>query len=802
MGVIWQKVWFDLWHHKTRTTLAVFSIAAGVFAIGAMFGMADQMLSSMDAAHQAVVPAHIQMYLTQGIDDNQADQLRKIEGVEGIELGNFSTVRYRFSPDEEWDSAWLVMREDYEQQSYDIFQLKGGRWPETKELGIERLSSQYYGIDIGDQVIFDVEGRDDVLPITGLVRHPFVPPPQFGGPAVFFIDAEGLERFGVPTGEYGQLLVRVTPYSDDLAREVASEIKDRLAKVGVGVAITNYQDPLKHWGRPFMEGMNLVLQVLSVVTLGASAFLILNILTALLTQQRDQIGIIKAIGGRTGTIMQVYLAGVLVYGTLALLVGLPLGALLAFGISQYFLNLFNIDYEVFRVSQQTLIIQAMAATAVPLVSALWPVISGARITVREAIASYGLGSGHFGANRLDRLVDRVAERFLSAVNATAIGNLFRRKDRLIVTQAVLVIAGAMFMVVTSLSASITWTLDNEFARRHYDTTINFKNYERSDRSVALAESVSGVERAEVWYAHNASILKEGQRTREAGFGVQIIGIPAASDMFQPLIVGGRWLRPEDERAVVLNVDTAEANDIAIGDVITLDAGELGTSDWQVIGYFSDLFEGGIGGTESIYANQEAVFRATKKHNQGALVYVRTSVHDAPSVDAITTRLKDLYNAKNLDTDFSQTMVELRRMVNDQFSIVTSMLMALAVIVAVVGGIGLAGSLSISVVERTREIGVMRAIGARSHTMMGMFILEGVLQGIISWAIVIPLSMLVGQPLATGLGQAIFSMALHYHYNFEAVFIWLGLILVISFLASILPARSATKISVRESLAYA
>jgi putative ABC transport system permease protein len=131
-----------------------------------------------------------------------------------------------------------------------------------------------------------------------------------------------------------------------------------------------------------------------------------------------------------------------------------------------------------------------------------------------------------------------------------------------------------------------------------------------------------------------------------------------------------------------------------------------------------------------------------------------------------------------------------------------MLLGLAVIVAVVGGIGLAGSLSIGVVERTREIGVMRAVGARSHTMLGMFILEGVLHGILSWAIVIPLSFLLGRPMATGLGQAIFSMSLPYRYNYQAVFIWLGLIVVISFLASILPARSATKISVRESLAYA
>jgi putative ABC transport system permease protein len=112
-----------------------------------------------------------------------------------------------------------------------------------------------------------------------------------------------------------------------------------------------------------------------------------------------------------------------------------------------------------------------------------------------------------------------------------------------------------------------------------------------------------------------------------------------------------------------------------------------------------------------------------------------------------------------------------------------------------------GSLSISVVERTREIGVMRAIGAQSGTMMGMFVMEGVLQGLLSWAMAVPISFVIGKPMANALGQAIFEANLDYTYNFEAVVIWLVIMLMISTLASILPARNATVISVRESLAY-
>ena len=800
MSVIWSKVWLDLWQNKIRTLLAVLSIAAGVFAIGATFGMADQMLSGMDAAHQATSPAHIQLF-TSGVNENQVSSFKNMDGVEDIDLANFRTIRYKTRPEDEWDTGWLIMREDYEAQKYDRYQLKDGVWPKNKGLAIERLSSQHYELDHGDEVIFEANKREKVFSIIGKARHPFVPPPQFGGPAVFFADAAGLERFGIPDGEFNQILVRVSPYSEELARDVASEMKSRLAKIGVGVAIVNYQDPVKHWGRAIMEGMTIVLQAMALVSLGVSVVLVLNTLTALITQQTNQIGIMKTIGAKPGRIVKIYLAGVIVYGLLALLLSLPLGAWVAFGVTQWFLNLFNIDYNQFQVSSRALTVQTLAAILVPLLSSLWPILKGASITVREALASYGLG-GDFGNSRFDLLVERLTPRMMSAPYVMTIRNMFRRRARFMLTQLVLIIAGTMFLIVMSLSSSIMFTLDNDFARRHYDTMMIFDESERIDRVVSLAESHSAVDEAEVWYIHSASILKEGQRTKEAGFGAEIVGIPAGSQMFQPIIVEGRWLNAEDQRAVVINMDNAADNNIAIGEVITLDMGELGDSEWQVVGFFNDPFGGGIGTTDPLYANQEAVFRAINKSNRGNRAYVRMNKVNNDYIDSATTQLKELYSSYNMEIDQTETLHGIKESAINQFSITLSMLIGLAIIMAVVGGIGLMGSLSISVVERTKEIGVMRAIGARTNTMMGMFITEGILQGIFSWIIVVPLSVLIGRPMANLLGQTMFSANLDYQYNLQGTLIWFFIVLTISAIASFVPARHASSISVRESLAYA
>ena len=90
-----------------------------------------------------------------------------------------------------------------------------------------------------------------------------------------------------------------------------------------------------------------------------------------------------------------------------------------------------------------------------------------------------------------------------------------------------------------------------------------------------------------------------------------------------------------------------------------------------------------------------------------------------------------------------TEAEFRRNAASQFSIITTFMFFLAIIVAVVGGIALMGALSISVVERTKEIGVLRAIGARTRTIMSMFVMEAILQGWLSWMIAVLILLVLG-----------------------------------------------------------
>jgi putative ABC transport system permease protein len=250
----------------------------------------------------------------------------------------------------------------------------------------------------------------------------------------------------------------------------------------------------------------------------------------------------------------------------------------------------------------------------------------------------------------------------------------------------------------------------------------------------------------------------------------------------------------------MSEETAEENDIKLGETVTLDLGELGDHPWQVVGFYRTVAVVPV--PDNIYVPQEVIFRVTPKYNVGRDLLVRLRADDAALAETVTTQLKELFEGRNWDIEDTQTLYEDQAFFDNFFAQYIPMLLALAVIMAIVGGIGLMGSLSISVTERTKEIGVMRAIGAKTPVIMGMLILEGVLQGLFSWAIALPLSFLLGWPLATLMGEAMFDIALDYQYNLQAVLIWFTMVVVISILASVMPARNATQISVRESLAYA
>jgi putative ABC transport system permease protein len=174
---------------------------------------------------------------------------------------------------------------------------------------------------------------------------------------------------------------------------------------------------------------------------------------------------------------------------------------------------------------------------------------------------------------------------------------------------------------------------------------------------------------------------------------------------------------------------------------------------------------------------------------------------ADTISLTTGKIKQAFDAQNISIGalISKTMQDAASSGHVIIFIVS--LLTLAFVMAVVGVLGLMSSMGTSVIERTREFGIMRAIGARSRTILRNIISEGIFIGLMSWVIAIlfsiPLSLVIGYYL----GQESFSVPLDLIISPLGVVAWLLVILIGSTVASVYPALQASRLTIRETLAY-
>jgi putative ABC transport system permease protein len=176
-------------------------------------------------------------------------------------------------------------------------------------------------------------------------------------------------------------------------------------------------------------------------------------------------------------------------------------------------------------------------------------------------------------------------------------------------------------------------------------------------------------------------------------------------------------------------------------------------------------------------------------------------HDLQSQERLIHDLRNGYQARHIEATFFQSASEVRTQNRTQFDLITYLMLSMSILAAIVGGFGLMGTMSINVVERGREVGVMRAIGAASVAVVGLFVSEGTLLGLLSWLLAVPLSYPGSLAFCSMVGSALLRTPLDFRYSAGGVALWFLIVISLSALASLWPALTAARISVREALAY-
>jgi putative ABC transport system permease protein len=171
------------------------------------------------------------------------------------------------------------------------------------------------------------------------------------------------------------------------------------------------------------------------------------------------------------------------------------------------------------------------------------------------------------------------------------------------------------------------------------------------------------------------------------------------------------------------------------------------------------------------------------------------------VEATSNALEKYFERIGLRVSSVTTLTNERAEAEVAFDAIVALLLVMAILLALVGGLGLMGTMSINVLERTREIGVLRAIGAPNRGVAQVFILEGITIGLLSWIMGALLAIPMSQGLNQAVGGAMMGVPLTYSYSMPGLWLWLAVVLMLSALASFIPARNASRLTVREVLAY-
>ncbi len=787
----WKKVLSEIWGNKTRTVLVVLSIAVGVFAVGVISTSRVVLSRDLAEGYAAINPASATIYTEDPFDDDLVQVVRRMKEVQEAEGRRNVTMRLQVGANE-WRDLILFAIDDYDDIRVNKVRPESGAWPPPEhEMLVERMSLEFAEAEVGDVVLVKTPGgKKRQVRIAGLTHDLSQRPAIFDGVVYGYLTFDTLEWLG-ERRDFDELHIVVAENADDKEhiKRVAKKVQKKVEKSGRAVSRTQVPEPGKHPFYDILQAIVWLLGGLGFPSLLLSTFLVINTISALLAQQVRHIGVMKAIGARTGQIMGIYCALVLAFGLLSLVIAVPSGVLGAHLFSRLMAGLLNFDLESFSLLPQVLALQLAVALMGPLLAALYPIVKGARITVREAVNDYGLGKGQFGTGFIDRLLQRV--RGLSRPLLLSLRNTFRRRGRLALTLITLILGGAIFISVLSVRASLILTLDELWQLWNYDVEVTLSRPYRLEQLECQARQVPGV--VEARGVGSAAARRLRADDSESG-NILMVGLPVGTNLIKPVMVEGRWLLPEDENGIVIASDVLEDEpDIEVGDDIVLKIEERETT-WRVVGIFMHT-------VPYAYANYPYFSRLARDVGRASSVWMVAEQHDIASQSEAAQKLETHFERLGLRVSSTAKIAEERQESRSGVGMLVVILLILAVLLAVVGGLGLMGTMSINVLERTREIGVMRAIGASDGAVLQIFIVEGVIIGVISWLPGAVLAFPLGKLLSAPLGMALVQVPLEYTFSVDGVLIWLAVVIVLSALASFLPARRASRVTVREVLAY-
>ena len=793
-----RKIIRDIWQYKMRTFLVVLTIAVCVFSMGSLGRVWFILSSNLTNTYLDANPTSATISVARRFDESLVNRVGRIPAIEFVEGRNEAWGRIQVGANQ-WRLLQLVVRSDYEAMQIDKISSEEGNWPPTNDvILLERTSLAALPFEIGDTVTVEFGNREmHEIMLAGSVHDVTQISSAFSLVSYGYVTQETLEEL---TGRRDFTFLDFTVVENRFDKQYIAQVVDDVTRVaesnGQIVTQKDIPTPGKHELDNIMQSVLLLLAVLSVLGLFLGVFLIINIVSAQLTQQTQQIGTIKAVGGISRQIIRMYIRLVILYGVLALIITVPLSIGFSYITSVFFAGLINFEIINFEVPTQNYLLEIFVAIAVPCLAALYPILKAARLTVRESI---GFSSGQnvqFGVRGFEKLLSEIPN--LPTTILYPFRNIFRQKVRLVFASLTLCIAGAIWISVASIQTSFENTVDGISNYWQEDVKVNLRGIQEFKKIDLWVSQLAGIEFIEPRLTRRAfQVMPDGRESIEV---VEIVGLNPISPFIQPQIIEGRWLQPDDTNSIVVNIDLLSVEpDIKVGDDISFRVDRLRTS-WQVVGISTSQV---IGGADLLmspigYVNYAQLSKVVRLPGKVDSILISTG---GENTDPVITDLEILFKDRNIGVGSILPQSTMRNALDDAFKILLAVLQITSLIFGFSGGLGLTSMMTLNVLERTKEIGIIRSVGGVKKQLSQIIVIEGIFVGIMSWVFAVIVAYPISIVLGNAVGITLLRTSLIHSFPIEGPLTWLGIVIVLSVIASLIPGRNAAKLTVRETISF-
>ncbi len=840
-----------LWARRLRTLLSSLAIVLGVMMVAGTYVLTDTIDQSFDEIFEesnAGIDAVVIPKETVETDDGSTpsfpaellDRVLTVEGVAEAEGGIFDPRVAIIDSDGEplGGNGAPTFGASVGADRFDPLTYEGAK-PETDdEVVIDKSSAEEAGFEVGDQVRIVGAGAAQEYTMVGTATLGSVD--SFGGASIATFTLPEAQQVAGKEGQFDQISVAadegVPP--EELAARIAEVMPP---SVDVETGQENIESQKDDIGE-FTGFLKTILLVFAGVALFVAAFQIFNAFSITIAQRTREFGMLRALGANRRQIVGSVVLEALVIGLVASALGVLAGIAFAQVLKSLFVSVgIDLPSAGAVIAQRTIIVGMVVGTVVTLLSCLIPAVRATRVPPVAALREGASLEGPTGRRRagvvgmllaiaglalillgflgvldpgelwvgvgaaasfigvallsprlvkpLASLVGRPLERLRGISGRLARENAVRNPGRTASTAAALMIGLALVSFVAVFAAGIKGSIDDAIDKTFAGDLFLLHTDGFSDIPVSSAEAVTEVDGVET-----TSALRYTQNDVEgiSEGGYLTLVDPATATEILKL----DWVEGSDELLAELGPNDAviddgwgERNGLGVGNmfVSTTPTGEQ--IAYTVRGTFKDNTDF-IGDFAASSANAAAYDEANTTTN--VLVNVEDGADAGAVRSAIEQRLGEDYPTVDV-----QDQQELKDSIGEQLNQLLGVIYGLLTLALIVALFGIVNTLALSIYERTRELGLLRAVGMSRRQVRRMVRYEAVITaligGILGSFLGVVFAILASRPLA----DEGFTLSI----PVGTLIGLLVLAVIAGVVAAIGPARRASRIDVLEAVAY-